>query len=339
MKKMGFRVSVCLGVIWAVTFLLMGYCPKTTPPLVQAASKAYLTIGGGGKGGALKARTEAVAEAIRRGTDYQVTVLSSDVTTSCLRMAKGEQDLAFVGSYAASLALRGEVPFSKPIPLRLITHACLHQGHIVVLEKTGLTSLKDAIEKKYPLKISVGKRNGYTHNASKTIWKAHGGNLSDLEKWGGKLFFLGQGDTVDMLADGTINAAAGVWGLPTPRIVNLGKKRNLKLLTMDDGAVALLEKEGFLRTTIPARKYYSWMDKEILSIIDAWSIVTVANAPNVSEEISYNITKALYAHKDYLISAHRAFGGLTVKDSLSVCEVVPFHEGAERYYRETGAYK
>ncbi len=339
MEKLRFWTKMCTGFLGIATFLLIGYALMVSPPNAQADSKVYLTIGGGGKGGGLKARTEAVAEAIRRGTGYQVTVLTSDMTTSCMRMEMGEQDLAFLGSYISVLAQKGEQPFTKPIPIRLLAHANLHHEQVVVMAKTGLTSFKEVIDKKYPLKISVGKKNGATHNINKVIWKAHGANLEDVEKWGGKLFFLGQGDTVDMLSDGVINAAAAQWPLPAPRVLNLGKNRDLRMLPLDEKAVAILEKKGLLRTMIPAKTPYAFVEKDTLGILDANSIVTVANSTKVTEEVAYNITKALYAHKEYLLAAHVAFKGLNVKDTAWVSEVVPYHEGAKRYYQEGGGLK
>jgi len=42
----------------------------------------------------MKANVELFAEAIRRTTDYQVTVLTSTTTVSCMRMDTGDQDLS-----------------------------------------------------------------------------------------------------------------------------------------------------------------------------------------------------------------------------------------------------
>jgi TRAP-type uncharacterized transport system substrate-binding protein len=94
-----------------------------------------------------------------------------------------------------------------------------------------------------------------------------------------------------------------------------------------------------LRTVITAKAPYTWVEKDTLGIIDANSIVTVGNSSKVTNEVAYNIAKALYANKDYLLSAHKAFSGVTVKDTLSVREVIPFHEGVKRYYREVGGLK
>lgn len=327
------------GLAVLTAFFLIPLVQAVGLPAAQADSKVHLTIGGGGPGGGLKARTEAVAEAIRRTAGYQVTVLTSDMTTSCMRMATNEQDLAFLGSYMAKRAQEGKPPFAKPIPIRLFSHACFQLQQVVVMANTGLTSLKEAIEKKYPLKISVGKKNGATHNINKVIWEAHGAQLEDIEKWGGKVFYLASGETADMLADGTINAAAGQWELPATHLMDVSKNRSFTMLALDEKAVAILEKQGLLRSSVPAKKPYPWVEKEILTVLDANSITTVATSPKVTEEVAYQITKALYAQKEYLLNAHVSFSGLTAKDTLFASEVVPFHPGAERYFRETGGLK
>ena len=70
-------------------------------------------------------------------------------------------------------------------------------------------------------------------------------------------------------------------------------------------------------------------------------VVGVANVLVVHEEMSadlaYRITQALFEHQDELAAIHPEAEKLSVETAVTG-STVPFHEGAVRYYREQGAW-
>jgi len=331
--------SICLVQVLALAALLF------ITPLTEASAQTpppkgrlnHLTLGGGGAGGGLKARCEAIAEAIRRNTNYQVTVLTSDMRVSPLRMDAGEQDLAFLGAEMGLRAIKGTAPYNKPIPIRALAHATLQPQQVVVNADMPYTSLQEIVDKKAPLRMSVGVKLGGTHTNNEAIWKAHGGeSVEDLAKWGGKVFYLGSGDTFEQWPDGIVDSGMGQWDLPETRLLDLGKKVDLKTLRLDEKAIAILLEQGYLSVTIPAKKPYPWVTQDTPTVGTANGIMCLSSMP---EEDAYAITKAIFEQKSYLVSAVASFRAITVEGSLAMGKVVPLHPGAERYYREIGALK
>src|SRR3954467_6804887 len=87
----------------------------------------------------------------------EVTLFGSDSHEAIDLVASGEVQLAIVNPAAPlSLAVRGTGPFKEPIPLRAIAVIpSLDEFAFAVSEKTGITSLHQVRERKYPLKVTL----------------------------------------------------------------------------------------------------------------------------------------------------------------------------------------
>lgn len=79
---------------------------------------------------------------------------------------------------------------------------------------------------------------------------------------------------------------------------------------------------------------YEGQDGEVPTISVGAQFVTSADQP---EELVYEITKALYNdNTQKLFAAGHAKGKLITLDSATDGAGIPFHPGAEKYYREAG---
>lgn len=85
-------------------------------------------------------------------------------------------------------------------------------------------------------------------------------------------------------------------------------------------------------STVPAGMY-NGIDEDIHSFGVAATLVT---STDVSDDVVYNVTKAVFENFDTFKRLHPAFATLTkegmVKEGLSI----PLHPGAEKYYKEVG---
>ena len=64
--------------------------------------------------------------------------------------------------------------------------------------------------------------------------------------------------------------------------------------------------------------------------------VLVAHA-EMTDELAYQITQALFEHHDELAAVHPEAAKLSI-DTAVTGSTVPFHPGAIRYYEEQGAW-
>ena len=59
---------------------------------------------------------------------------------------------------------------------------------------------------------------------------------------------------------------------------------------------------------------------------------------DLSNELVYNMTKALHDNQKDLVAAHSAAKDMKLQDALKGM-TVPMHPGAEKYYKEKGIMK
>src|SRR3972149_4153038 len=127
-------------------------------------------------------------------------------------VVRGELDLAIVNpSGMLTQAYRGTGLFPEPLPVRMVASYPSWDRFVYLMHpRTGITSLAQIKEKRYPLRLST--REDRTHSARVLIeqtFAAYGFTLADLESWGGSLQLnKGPGDERRMhaLRAGTIDA-------------------------------------------------------------------------------------------------------------------------------------
>ena len=158
----------------------------------------------------------------------------------------------------------------------------------------------------------------------------------DVEKWGGKVFYIGQADTVNQWKDRIVNSLCAQWSAPAARVTELATQQELKMIPLGESAIPILLEQGFLKATVKAGSPYKWVTEDIKTVGTANGIMCVASTP---DEVAYAVAKAMFEQKEYLVSAHVSFAGVTVEETLTLAKVVPLHPGAEKYYREIGALK
>jgi len=106
----------------------------------------------------------------------------------------------------------------------------------------------------------------------------------------------------------------------------------VKLLPLSEDTIQeVSEKTGTSAFTIPGGAY-DWAPEETQTV----SVSTaLAVRSDMDEEMAYNLTKALYENYDKIANVHPAMESLTPEVMADV-DVVPYHDGAERYLKEVG---
>jgi hypothetical protein len=65
-------------------------------------------------------------------------------------------------------------------------------------------------------------------------------------------------------------------------------------------------------------------------------MATFVTSANVSEDVVYEVTRAVFENLDDFRSLHPAFQNLDPEDMISNALSAPLHPGAERYFKEKG---
>ena len=140
-------------------------------------------------------------------------------------------------------------------------------------------------------------------------------------------------DGVDQLKDGKIDAAFTVAGAPTTAIVDYATTNTLNLISLTDEELAAIQEAYpfLIRDDLPSTTYTGMTGDVVCVAIQA----TLVASKDLSEDVVYELLKAMFDNKDALTEGHAKFGFLD-PEAASAGATVTMHPGAEKYYKEVG---
>jgi TRAP-type uncharacterized transport system substrate-binding protein len=285
------------------------------------------------------------------GDAKPVVLFASDSYEAIDQVARGEVHLAIINpAEPLTLAVRGTGPFKEPIPLRAIAVIpSLDSYAFTVSERTGLTSLEDIRDQKFPLRVSLrGQRDHSNHFLEKVVLETLGFSLDDIVKWGGEVRYdpgLPNGVStsganyevtrIDLAKRGDIDAifdeAVNAW-------MGLALDAGFLALPLKEPVVDKLESMGFRRSLLKKERWPK-LPADVLALdFSGWPIYTHAN---VSDEVISSFCAALEARKDHI--PWQGEGPLPLermcKDTPEGPLDIPLHPAAERFWAKCGYLK
>ena len=252
--------------------------------------------------------------------------------------ARGEIDFVFVNPSAMlTQAYRGTGIFKDPLPLRAVfSYPSWDRFVIVMHPRTGLKSLAEVRDKKYPLRLSV--REDETHSTrvcTDQLLEAYGFTLQDLQSWGGSLQTNGgPGDKRrhaamrDGAVDAVIDEGIVMW---LHEALELG----FEPIQPEDQVFEHMTALGWRRMPLPK----AW-DTRLAADSDCidysgWPVYTRESMP---DDDVYKVCEALAARADEVPweDGYESVAQLGREKEAWPLDV-PLHPGAARWYREKGA--
>jgi TRAP transporter TAXI family solute receptor len=126
--------------------------------------------------------------------------------------------------------------------------------------------------------------------------------------------------------------------VPASFMLDLGTSMKLRMLSVPDDIIEKLRKinPGFVRHVIPKATYAQYgVDEDVVTIQAATILIVHAKTP---ADVVYKITKAVVEGREDFGRVTAAMKGVTAKD-MSQSFGMPYHPGAEKYYKEAGLLK
>jgi TRAP-type uncharacterized transport system substrate-binding protein len=233
-------------------------------------------------------------------------------------------------------AYRGTGLFSEPLPVRIIaTYPSLDHFVFAVHPRTGLRSLGEIRDRKYPLRLSI--REDATHSTRVLVDQAlaaYGMTLKDIESWGGSLQLNGgPGDArrMEAIAKGTIDA---VFDEGLVLWLNAALDSGMQLITLDEAGFRHLTDLGWRKYTIKPGRYSSLKQAHTCIDYSGWPLYTRASLP---DDDAYKICEAIAARRDQIYWEDSYTGiGQVGEETDATPRDVPLHPGAVKWYREHG---
>jgi TRAP-type uncharacterized transport system substrate-binding protein len=271
--------------------------------------------------------------------DWPVNLFASDSPAALHEVASGKVQFAIINpSTILKLAAVGSSPFKEPIPLRSIAvlPSC-DQMLFAVKQETGLKSITDIRERRFPLKVSLrGQPDHSLHIIVNHVLAAAGFSLNDIVSWGGEVRYdagMAYGPKrIGAIQRGEIHAifdeGASTWG-------NMALELGMTFLSLDEGLLQRLEVAGLRRGLIEKKNFLKLADDVPTLDFSGWPIYTHADT---SDALVTDFCRALKASKDRVPWAEEGPLplGRMVQDSAEGHLEVPLHPAAERFWRECG---
>lgn len=252
-------------------------------------------------------------------------------------VCRGELEMAMVNpSGFLTQAYRGTGLFKEPLPVRVIANYPSWDRFVYMLHpRTGLTSLAQIKEKRYPLRLSI--REDKTHSTRALVDQtlaAYGFTLADLEAWGGSFQLNGgPGDQrrLDALHAGTIDA---IFDEGLVLWFDEALAAGMEPIPLEESAFKKLEAIGWRRVIIPAGRYPHLKSDHMCLDYSAWPLYTRASLP---DEDAYKVCEAIHAREKeiYWEDSYTGIGQLGEETEATPMDV-PLHPGAAKWYREHG---
>ena len=301
--------------------------------ITGAQAQQFFRIGTGGTAGTYYPVGGMIANAVSQPGKIVATAAATNGSVANVNgISGGSLESGFSQSDVATWAQKGTGIFEgKPhVPgLRMIANLYPETIHVVVKKGSGIKSVADLKGKR----VALDEPGSGTLINARLVLAAYGVQEADI-----KPEYITPNQAGDKMKDGSLDAFFFTGGAPAGAIAELASAGSgIELLPIDGPQAQGLRMASpfFANDTIPADTYKGVAAVNTLAVGAQWVTSDKADAETV-----YLITKALFsdATQKTLQSGHPKGKMITLKNAVQGVGI-PFHPGAERFYKEAGALK
>ncbi|RUM46978.1 MAG: C4-dicarboxylate ABC transporter substrate-binding protein [Desulfocapsa sp.] len=322
MKKLVTGLAVCAGLALALS---------SAPTF--AADQKFVTIGTGGVTGVYYPTGGAICRLVnktRKEHGIRCSVESTGGSVYNLNtIAAGELDMGVAQSDWQYHAYHGTSKFAKKGPnkkLRSVFSIHPEPFTVVARADSGIKDFKDLKGKR----VNIGNPGSGQRGTMEVLMGALGWTNKDFKL----ASELKSSEQSKALCDNKIDAMVFTVGHPSGSIKEATTSCDAVMVSVTGPEVdKLVADNDYYRTaTIPGGMYRGTDTDTHTFGVGA----TFVSSTDVSEDVIYNVVKAVFENFDQFKKLHPAFKNLKkeemIKDGLSA----PLHDGAVKYYKEAG---
>lgn len=243
---------------------------------------------------------------------------------NCRLLGDGEAEIALLQNDILDYAYNGTEAFEGTADDSLRAVASLYPEVIHIVANESITSIADLAGKK----VSVGAAGSGTEANARQILGEAGITYDDI-----KPNYLSFSESADAFKDGQIDAFFVTAGVPNASIQDITAQHKINILAVEsDISSKLLEDYPFyIEFTIPGGTY-AGVEEDVNTVAVLAVLATGADQP---EETIHNLTKTLYENLEELAGSHAKGAEIKLEKATDGISI-PFHPGAEKYYKEAG---
>jgi len=318
MKK---YIVLTLAVVLVMSVALTGCAPQKTNLILATGgtSGTYYPFGG------------SMAQIFNsKIQNMNVTAQATGASVENLKLiGQKEAELAIVQNDMTDYAYNGTEAFkdSKVENVRVIANLYPEVIQIVSSADSGIKTLTDIKGKKF----SVGAPGSGVEANARQLLDVMGMTYNDFSA-----NYLSFAESADSLKDNHIDGFLFVSGIPNAAIQDTATTSSLNFVSIPDDVIKkLIDKYPFFTEIVIPAGTYKGQTADVKTVAMKATLVAGAEVP---EKVIYDLTKALFENQPELASAHAKGAELSLESAVNGVSV-PFHPGAEKYYKEVGAIK
>ncbi|MGO1298940.1 MAG: TAXI family TRAP transporter solute-binding subunit [Vibrio sp.] len=302
----------------------------------SVSAQEFITIGTGSVTGVYYPTGGAICKLVnkdRKSHDIRCSVESTGGSIYNVNTIRaGELDFGIVQSdwqyhgYNGTSQFKQQGPYKK---LRAMFSLHTEPFNIIARADSGINNVKDLVGKR----VNIGNPGSGDRATMQVVMNAFG--------WTKDSFKLASelkgSERSQALCDNKIDAFIYMVGHPNGSIKEATTSCDAKLVPATGPQIDKIVKNHpyYTYTNVPAGMYRG-TDKDVKSFGVAATMVT---STDVSDDVAYNVAKAVFENFSTFKRLHPAFAHLKKEDMVTNGISIPLHPGAVKYYKEVGLLK
>jgi TRAP transporter TAXI family solute receptor len=303
------------------------------PVELSAGEQEYITIGTGGITGVYYPTGGAICRLVNRSRKEHGIRCSAESTGGSIyninTIRDGMLDFGVAQSDWQYHAYNGTSKFADQgafKDLRAVFSVHAEPFTVVARANSGIRDFRDLAGKR----VNIGNPGSGQRDTMETVMAAMGWDMNTFAL----ASELRSAEQSQALCDGKIDAMVFTVGHPSGSIKEATSSCDSVLVDVAGPEIdELVDGSGYLRhVTIPSGLYRG-TDKDTQTFGVGATFVTTAD---VSDEVVYQVVRAVFENLDQFRRLHPAFANLRPEEMIRDGLSAPLHPGAERYYKEQG---
>ncbi|CAM2009461.1 TAXI family TRAP transporter solute-binding subunit [Acanthopleuribacter pedis] len=330
-----FRFSTLILTLLSL-FLLVACSQQADTPQGEGGAKEtekrrFLSIGTAPPGGAFFVVGGAIAQTVGDAEGNKNWDVSAEATKGTMenirRLEKGELDLALANAAITYFAVRGEEGWDKAYDMQSVITLAPNIALFITAKSSGVKNIADLKGKR----VVVGPAGAGFEYFIRPILAAHGVSYEDFTPLNAT-----QTAAVDMLSDGSADAAFLGGAVPTASITQAATSQDIHFIPFADAAREKLINDYpfFSAATIPPGTYKG-LDTAYEGL-NVGSMILIASA-KADTDLIYQFTKSAYENRAEIVKRHPAGKAINPKNAPRSTGL-SFHPGAVKFYKEAGIW-